>query len=459
MMMSFDNRSRSIQMRRYNGSDVLVFLFFIYFLLSNIWPFYIDVRVQEHIGINPQRLLLALLGSLLLLALAMERRIRVELFSMWAEGRMVLLPLLAFFVMRGLAAVSSGKSSSVFYVIYEYTANLLVFVGTILAFRRKSQVDFFLKTFLLSFLLLLLFCVIESFMGKNLWAQLASHDSQAAIGAAEPEYRLGQYRIQGVFEQPLTLVQYILIVMPLFQIVLTVYRNVPAYLLFLSLSLSALINTLSRSSLVVVFFDMMYAIYQKFRTVRRRLFGINKIAMLVILICVVVIMILVGAMLKDALVEMFKSPLRLAQLYFGFQAILHQPMLGYGPGGHMGEIVYEASHGKSGPFRIFASNAGTLDNRYLSVALESGVPSLIFFVWFLLALLFITQRRVDKADKTFYYKYYKSFRVAMINGMLVMMILSIYTALPLFFFVAGMVYNFGYNKITFVDPLTKELDL
>jgi hypothetical protein len=72
---------------------------------------------------------------------------------------------------------------------------------------------------------------------------------------------------------------------------------------------------------------------------------------------------------------------------------------------------------------------------------------LLLFVAFLLALLFFTGRRVDKS--IFNYRYYKSFKLALMNGMLTMMILSIYTALPMLFFVAGMVYNFGYNKIKF----------
>ena len=105
----------------------------------------------------------------------------------------------------------------------------------------------------------------------------------------------------------------------------------------------------------------------------------NQVGLALVLSIIISIITLVGAKsIGEKLIsgrtakEAGSSSIRLLQMELGIPLIVDRPIIGYGPG--------EAAE-------VLGLKAKTIDNYYLSLAIESGLPELVLFILILLYFL------------------------------------------------------------------------
>jgi O-antigen ligase len=250
--------------------------------------------------------------------------------------------------------------------------------------------------------------------------------------------RGGNYRLQATFAHPLLLVQYIAFALPLTAYVAiesrsSFYRTISwiavPYLIATSLF------TGSRSALVaIVVVLMMLALLYIYRTIhKRQLLLLATVVSFGLVISTLALFAVVTLTHFDmsyftgrSLTEIQSSGARLKMLQNGIPLVLNHPALGYGIGTAATVLGFTGEQ-----------NALTIDNFFLSLALESGfVGLLIYFVFAGVAILKGSRAGVNTESEI---ALLANMAAISIVGMLaVQTILSLSYILPLFFLSAAL---------------------
>jgi len=414
---------------KYSVSKIVVLLICMYILFFSLWPFFIDIRLTEKVGINPERIILALLvfASLLLYFYGGINR---EKTSIIRNNKVAIYSITVFFFWRFLAVVLAGGMESFPYWIYEVISNYVLFIMALIFVDSHNARGKILGWLTFSVFVVLLISVIEFFNGKFLFTALVTGESRAALGAISGSFRNNLYRVQGTFEHALVLSQYLLILFPMVLLYINRYLRATALsrLVFSStmiiLTVIVLLMAQCRTSLVTIFAWVVYSVYRKVK---------NSWQRQVTLIFVIVFAVLLYD-LYIAGSNFISSDARYAQLVNGFYAVLNSPLVGYGPGVVMGEILYSVGLKESGAISIYEVNSTTVDSRYLSIVLESGILSLFLFVIFLAKVFSSVSGNIVSGERVVFFYY----SLSLLAGIVTMLTLSIYTVMPMFFLIAAM---------------------
>lgn len=417
-----------------SNSDIQLFLVGLFFIFMSIWPYYIDVRLPGLGGINPQRIVLIIITAVFLLDIAANKRSFKWHIKAFRSDSAFFLLFFAFCLLRILSSLNSGELQSIVVAFYDVLSSFVIFLVVSRLAEKTERRDKLIKLIIVSGLAVLITALIEAFTKKNYFIGFAYAENRRVIESLNTDIlRDGRYRIRGIFENPLTLVQYLMIYLPFLFIAYKYFRWKAFSIIVFAITLILVMLTWSRSgAIITAIIVFLYLLH----TVR------SKITRKLMALMIGLIVIVAGLTFFDSIGDFLSSPARSAQLVNGYLAIKESPLLGYGVANQIGWVIYNVSLTNPDSLPMWEANALTTDNRFLTIALESGIPSLACFISLLVILIkrgiknnsFL--RRNKRRD---YYSQMPTI-LAIIGGIMVMTILSIYTVLPFLFICLGLMY-------------------
>jgi len=403
----------------------------LYLLFFFFYPFYLEFNLSS-LRINPERILLVLL----FIVVAMELLARIArgtaVFKSRYE-RWAVFFLLAYFLVQLLSnIVNNVEIRSLQLLINGFFSQVIVFLSALLFFYRDSR-DRRLALLVIGIGVIgcSLYAIIEFIIEYNPLARLANPETNAGYIASMDFYRDETYRSKSTFEHPLTYAQVLAIsFFSIFSIAKhTSYRVV----LFFLLSFGAYASQ-SRSILVALFICflaygvMWLVVHVKNDTANKSLIAV-LFSVVLILSFTIVFAVSVG---QEGGRDRSSSMTRVMQAVVGVHLIAEKPLAGYG-NGRAGYLLQEQT---IVPEVKFYTN--TIDNYFLSVAIDSGIIGFLFFMLFIGLPFFRILKLIRKRSDLLYDSSYIYLLLGYLGGVIVALVLSIYSALPLLFLTAGL---------------------
>lgn len=351
----------------------------VYLCISVLWPDYIVLAFGEGPGLNPQRLLLPILLATWLIHVAMLAPIRMRFLEFIEENFSLAALLLLFYIWSLISAVTApfAQSKAVMGTIYQgaFFAFPLFLVSTYFSKEREIL-------FLLGFLVWLVLPIqilgsIEWFMKEIPFAEFVDPASEAASKTLAGSLRLGIYRSTSVFNNPLSYSQFLLFMVPFLcfqaiygrQLFSRSFALLQCFIIPLSLA-----TTGSRTALICAVLILLAIIWIWISTktklaATKRLTATNLAILGCAALSLCTWLLIRYSILASGATDM-STFARIFQLVQGAPEILNAPFLGHGT--YNGVTVY----GKS----FFGNPLTSIDNYYLTVALEQGIVGLILHV-------------------------------------------------------------------------------
>lgn len=378
-------------------------LFFGFIFALSVWPDYLAFEFGQLPWITAVRLLAIPLCLLFLVSLSQSKSYRGELLvrlnsSPWV-WRLLLVYFLIAFVTLGISNKPVESVNKFIIAIYAWGAIFLIAVQT---FAQPGRVRHFA---LLLWAGLLITCLIgfwEHRIGRVPWAGhipsfLKIEDEVVArVLSGSARAAVGEHRVQAKFTTPLSLAEFLALVTPFIVHFVARGRNIierGAALLTLPLILFVITKTDSRLGLIgfllVVFGYVFFAAVRYWRTSRTSLFAPFIVAgypvMMVILLIASFFITRLRNMIWGGGAYQASNDARQAQLAHGIDILMRQPF-GHGIGRAAETLGYAN-----------AAGTVTIDNYYLSIALEAGVIGFIAYYGAFLAALLIGAKHLTKA--------------------------------------------------------------
>jgi hypothetical protein len=308
--------------------------------------------------------------------------------SLWGtfhlERRWILL-IGAYIILRLVSCFFSDGVGLSFYQTANELFTALLLVPIILSiYRDRSRLESLIFWIFSAALLVACLAIIERIVSHTLFAGVTipgmNIDSVWLQQAITDKVREGRYRAQSTFSHPLLLAEFMVFAIPLsFYFISrkgfwTTFVGVVGLLLFVA---GAVLSG-SRSSLVAIPPMVVMAIVLfSFRSQGSGRLSVSAIIMLLTLamlgLCAFTLLasgeIDLRVITGRSTLEIASTNTRLQMISRGIPLIAERPLVGYGPG-LAGYILGIAN----------AAGTITIDNYYLSLALESGVPTLLIFL-------------------------------------------------------------------------------
>ena len=354
-----------------------------------LWPTYFIIKVGGLPSIEARRIVagLTMLATLYFVISRESIRMQVKgLFSGYLGiGTLFISGYALFRVISCFASISPVASLMLVFweVLFYYS---MFFVGAIL-FNQQSLQDWVIKIMLILALLISMYSGVEWVIKKNILMQIAPIADELAMfqkALALSRIRDGFFRAQGTFEHPLLLAEFAAMSV-CFGLSTFLWKNkntsfrLLGFATFVFALIAALLTgsrsplisiSVATSFIIVLWFFANDKAREKSKAGLRKLLAFSTFSA-VMLISIPAFTLLVKGSSK---LEEASSSVRIYMLKLGWESIKSNPMLGTGPG-------------TSGSVAGILSGSGvnTLDNYFLSIAIESGLPALALL---LLALLF-----------------------------------------------------------------------
>lgn len=369
------------------GMMNLIFGLFVF--IFAIWPHYSAFKISGMPAINPQRVLYGLMVLIWMFSIFYSKSMARLLRDRLATGRVEVL-LLAFLLAWQLVTVFSSQEpiSSLLIFVRELAVNVLIFFIVISIVRDEKDINKIFHFFAAGALIVALMAVAESFLKHNLFANWLPVTSEYQQWATSERIRGGMYRVQATFDNPLLLVDYLTFAFPI-AVFIWLKSDRSLYRLFGLLTTIliavAMLKTGSRSAIVVLSAEVICLISLfSLRKIKTRKHSLMPYLTLIFLVASIGIATLAVPYLSEIVVgrnanEIGSSTMRMTMVERSMHVIEKQPILGYGIN-HGAETLGIKMGSQFNYIYI-------LDNYYLTILLESGLPALVLFL--ALVILFV----------------------------------------------------------------------
>ncbi len=421
-----------------NKLGLPVWLLAFYLIAFFLWPFYIDVRVQENVGLNPERVILLCMVLILFLEIFSFKQKTVSIvFGRYYKPIFFLA--VVYLGFRYFTSLYNNSFYSFSLALYESLSCFVLALYVIVFVRNHKSINFIMSIIFYCALIVALYGLVERYFEFNIFSTMADINTIAGFTAASEKYRDGAYRIQSTFEHPLSLVQMMSLSLPLAYFRWKIKRRALEIGVFILAMLGVVYFAGSRSSMVVIAAEVLVFIFLLMWFRRKEISkntgstGLAYIAVAAIFVIVVVVFVM--ATLGGSESEERSSLTRVAQINNGYIAIIERPIVGYGIGSAP-KVIMGIGDFHSDAEKIWNE---TVDNLFLSKAIESGVLSLLVFLAFIYyslkkiatSVMFGGKNEISRAFGV-------SIFISIIGCMILMSILSIFTVIPLLFCLIGL---------------------
>jgi hypothetical protein len=368
------------------------FLTLLFIFLLPLWPNYAELRPFGLPNIAPTRMLNLLLACFFVVCFFVSREAQ-ELFVRRIRDNwrvFVLLGLLYLF-----KAISAFRGPSTIVGVYEFIKlDILVvlpcFFYALMVIKGREDVRRVMLLLVVSAALVSIITLIEAVLKRNLYTMFLPIASAAMKLASVGGFRDSVYRAQGSFEHPLALSEFLSAVLPLALFLIVTGRRSwqrVGLVVTIGLMCAAIYLTRSRAgagagAFALVLLILVYVV--------RRLSGAKNYIMQYLvylqipaLLCSLA---LAGYGYKDyfvgkSLEEQRSTYLRVEMMDKGLPLVMQNPLIGLGAGRGSDAVGIKAAMGFT-----------TIDNYYLALALDAGVPAVALFLLFLSSLMYAAWR-------------------------------------------------------------------
>lgn len=365
-----------------NKVTVLEILLLVLLFIDPVWPRFAMIYIPGMPYINLTRVItIVLLYVWVLYLLGFKEKYRNDLSLKLNNSRNIIATFLIYFAFR-IASIftSDDLNSSAFAVSNEFVNTLIVYIICLTTWKCNRQINRALVAMIVSCSVVSALGIYEYFKGENLFAESIDIINYDLAKAVSHVYR-GGYRIKSTFSNPLVLAEYLSFIMPLnilFVIRMKRFTGKILSVIGMALTATALYLTKSRGAMIVLFvmLGLAFLIWITKRTSnneRKKYYG-GTIATAFVLFYFFTIPLLFKIAEGSSEQEIESSIGRIEQIKIGVALIRDKPITGYGP--------------KQGRYKIGEEfTRETIDNFYLNIAIESGLPALLLFI--IIYILFI----------------------------------------------------------------------
>lgn len=362
----------------------LLHLLFVAMVASFIlWPRFLAFNFGGP-DITPSRIVNALLLCVWALVL-LSPSYRKEVYGL-VRGMGIWTWLLASYVLFRIASsfASEAPLLSLYQTANEILTAVLILPIALSLYRDRSRLDTLIAGLFLAGVCVAVLAIIEKLAGHNLFANLhipGMHmDGEWVQQSLRDKMRAGQYRAQATFMHPLLLAEFMTFEIPLALYYIAHPRwhwrllGGIAFFLFVA----GAVATGSRAALVAIppMILMSIVLLSLRRSPGSRGGALWIMTLLTLCLCVAAGIVVLAMGLVDLSVitgrnahEISSTYSRLMMFNRGLPLIAEQPFVGYGPGLSGAMVGLANAHGEV-----------TIDNYYLSLALDSGLPALLAFM-------------------------------------------------------------------------------
>lgn len=357
-----------------------------------LWPSYLVVKLRGLPGVDPARMLIFLALVLWVSALLINYSWRVHFTNFFNENqKLIVCIMLPFFGWKiATAGLAPNLTHAVFSALRDtiYCFGLFVLAGNI--WCSYLQMERVIRLLLITSTVIFFVTVLEVINQHNLFINYVPDSFVSAQRLKEGIVRDGTYRAWGTFAHPIALAGYCTTVLPLtvwYAFVRRKDRHWFSIIVCLFLTVTNILS-MSRAGLVVMTFMAAGFLITNYLPKWLSQAQDRERGFKAILVLIISMAISCGAWFTvhqlatgRTSIEAGSTSTRLLQIERGLSLIKASPFTGYGPG--------EAA-------TVLGLSAKTVDNYYLSLALESGLPELFFFVSIYFYFLFFAWRLQQK---------------------------------------------------------------
>jgi O-antigen ligase len=358
---------------------------------------------------------------------------------LWKSLKTIPLMSLALLTMLVFEAVSiffsvdpSGSQKNYSYQLFAYVVPFLIAAGFVRA-RRDVEILVYTLVFCTGIVGLITFA--ETIAHRNLYGgffgKWLNYDAAWLKGVWFGDWRSGKYRAFGPFMVHLSLAEFFILAMPFVLYCLEIAKRGWMKLFFwatLALSMYGVYATDSRTSLIAALCILAaYVTFKGFQFIsEKKESRLRPLAALAILGLVVAAPAGIGLVFaKIGWENAFgEGGTRSTQLAIGVPKVKHSPLIGYGVG-NAGLVLDYRPDGYT----------ATIDNYYLSLALDSGLPAMLAFTFLPFSMVYIGFRRAMR--KTRDSPLFLAFALSALGFALVRVTLSQYENLNFFHILMG----------------------
>ncbi|WP_295995286.1 O-antigen ligase [Rugamonas sp.] len=353
-------------------------------MISIFWPPYVFFSFHGLPSLDPKRLLMMGIAMLWVYKVMSSSVMGARFWSRIRLGGWQLTVLMLYMAWRLISAGASPfPIPSLVQFVWEAIYYYLAFYVTLAALRDTGAARRLVMLLVYAALGIVLVSVAEHFAGHNLFAKLVPAnadyaDMQAAVLA--DKLRDGGNRVQATFEHPMVLAEYVVFMLPLVTFgAMTAARKsvrlaclVGVPLLFGVILMSGTRSAILTGGAIMVLSSGLYFL----RNVQDGNMSLKAFFSILALIALVM-----GTLASASVVtqliqgrnggERGSSTSRLLQMRAAVPKIQKEPLLGYGVGVGNGELGFKSSRGRM-----------SVDNYYLTLALDSGLPGAALYILF-----------------------------------------------------------------------------
>ncbi len=418
---------------RHSKVNILEVLLMSVVVALALWPSYLSIKIQGIPNINITRIFIFVLVVMWVGGLCISQNYRRRFVDFLVENKSVLYFLIVpFFCWKLITAgIALNKLPAIFSALKDTIYCLGLFVLSVNVWRSFEQVERLVQVVLLISAVVFLITLVEVINQRNVFAEFVPDAFVLADKLRKGIVRDSTYRAWGTFSHPIALAGYCVTVLPL---VVWYAVNGRAKARIVGYGISILLIVIiyfsrSRVGLAVLVFMAAGFFVCSFlpKWISRARFRARGV--IAIISAILILLTLLGSWYAlDRLAsgrtaaEAGSSSVRLLQMELGLPLIRSRPFGGYGPG--------EAAN-------VLGMSNTSVDNYYLSLALESGLTEVILFIFIFLYFLRFSWKLQRKLPAP-----YAHFAVAIFwliaGNMLFLTVVSLEQTLPFIFLMFGL---------------------
>lgn len=398
-----------------------------------LWPSYLSLKIGSLPSINPTRILILQAFLLWIFAILLNPFYHSRFINFIKVNRKLLL-----FIMVPMfgwklftAMISVNRLPSIFSAFRDTVYYFGLFAMAANVWCSFLQAERVVKAFVFTSIFVVGIALIERTLQQNLFACVIPASFILAESLIEGFIRDSTYRVCAVFPHPLALANYCTTVIPLVVWYAAIHhglRRWVGYCICVGLLITLYIST-SRGGLVVLSFmagGFLTTTYlprwaKRVGVISR---GLKKFISCILVFFIVAMVGYTGTKLTIGRTEKEagSTNIRVLQMELALPLVVKRPLTGYGPG--------EAG-------AVLGLRSRAVDNYYLSLPLESGLPEVAFFIMLLLYFLNYSwklQRSQAKTTSTLATAIFWS----IVGNALFLTVLSLEQLMPIMFLLFGM---------------------
>lgn len=362
----------------------IAWIFMAFAFTNLVWPRLVVFRVSGFPALNPEKFAFFALLTVWFWVVMTSPKVRAGLSDrmqsfkpvLWALGVLV-----AWRFITAFAGLPAGYYWGVKVALTELFAYYLMLLVGLSVWRKPEDVRPFFWVIVLAGLSVSLIAAYEASVSRNLFSSFISLDEDATGRVVEnlsDKFRSGKYRVQAGFEHPLVLAEFLVMAIPCaIYIMVTSRRLVIRAALLGAIAGFCLVayKTDSRAAQAMIVLTLFLAVllfaYRSFRVTRSILGAVVGLLIPAVLLTIPLLISLITGLIEGAGATVIGSTsARLCMLQRGIPLVLDNPIFGFGigqGGQELGCVVIGGLH--------------SVDNHYISLALDSGLPALLAYVF------------------------------------------------------------------------------